>query len=75
VLAADQRITAWAAELKKAGLDGMDVLRARAYLDLLLGQDSRPRQDTGPASAGQPEAPAARPAAAPVRPSWPGGSP
>jgi hypothetical protein len=48
VLAADQRITAWARQLKKAGLDGdMDVLRARAYLDLLLGKDSRPRRDTG----------------------------
>ena len=47
VLAADQRITAWAQELKRAGLDGdMDVLRARAYLDLLLGQDSRPRRET-----------------------------
>jgi hypothetical protein len=46
VLAADQRITAWAQELKKAGLEGdMDVLRARAYLDLLLGVDSRPGQD------------------------------
>ena len=46
VLAADQRITAWARELKKAGLEGdMDVLRARAFLDLLLGKDSRPRQD------------------------------
>jgi hypothetical protein len=43
VLAADQRITAWARQLRKAGLDGsMDELRARAYLDLLLGQDSRP---------------------------------
>jgi hypothetical protein len=43
VLAADQRITAWARELKQAGLEGdMDVLRARAYLDLLLGKDSRP---------------------------------
>jgi hypothetical protein len=43
VLAADQRVTAWAAELKKAGLDGStDELRARAYLDLLLGVDSRP---------------------------------
>src|ERR1700748_892458 len=43
VLAADQRITAWARELKRAGLEGdMDVLRARAYLDLLLGKDSRP---------------------------------
>ncbi len=45
-LAADQRITAWARQLKAAGLEGdMDVLRARAYLDLLLGQDSRPRPD------------------------------
>jgi uncharacterized protein DUF222 len=46
VLAADQRITAWAKELRQAGLEGgMDVLRARAFLDLLLGKDSRPRQD------------------------------
>jgi hypothetical protein len=45
VLAADQRITAWAKELKQAGLEGgMDQLRARAFLDLLLGRDSRPRQ-------------------------------
>ena len=44
VLAADQRITAWAKRAAQAGLDGdMDVLRARAYLDLLLGKDSRPR--------------------------------
>ncbi len=54
VLAADQRITWWATELKKAGLEGdMDVLRARAYLDLLLGKDSRPA------------APPAQPAASP----------
>ena len=53
VLAADQRITAWAQELKKAGLEGdMDVLRARAYLDLLLGQDSRPGQDGAASPAG-----------------------
>jgi hypothetical protein len=44
VLAADQRVTAWAKELRKAGLEGgMDALRARAYLDLLLGTDSRPQ--------------------------------
>ena len=44
MLAADQKITAWAHELKRAGLEGgMDELRARAYLDLLLGKDSRPR--------------------------------
>jgi hypothetical protein len=43
VLAADQRVTAWALELRKAGLDGgMDALRARAFLDILLGMDSRP---------------------------------
>ncbi len=60
VLAADQRITAWARELKKAGLDGsMDELRARAYLDLLLDKDSRPARPgadsvdgTGPDSPG-----------------------
>ena len=48
VLAADQRIRSRAGELKKAGLEGgMDELRARAYLDLLLGKDSRPcAQDT-----------------------------
>ncbi len=43
VLAADQRITWWARQLGKAGLDGdMDVLRARAFLDILLGIDSSP---------------------------------
>jgi len=43
VLAADQRVTAWAEELRKAGLDGgIDALRARAFLDILLGMDSRP---------------------------------
>src|SRR5262245_7536556 len=46
VLAADQRIRWWAGELRTAGLEGgMDELRARAFLDLLLGKDSRPRQD------------------------------
>src|SRR5579875_102875 len=44
VLAADQRVSAWASALKDAGLDGSaDQLRARAFLDLLLGVDSRPR--------------------------------
>jgi hypothetical protein len=43
VLAADQRVTAWAKQLRRAGLEGgMDALRARAYLDILLGTDSRP---------------------------------
>ena len=53
VLAADQRICWWAGELKAAGLDGgMDELRARAFLDLVLGKDSRPR-DPLAADAGQ----------------------
>ena len=88
VLAADQRITAWAKELRKAGLEGgMDVLRARAFLDLLLGKDSRPRQDTpgdgsGPAGPGQAARAEARHAAtvagrraARYPPGSPGGSP
>jgi hypothetical protein len=69
VLAADQRITAWARQLKKAGLDGdMDVLRARAYLDLLLDKDSRPGQDTtgGQDGAGGPDG---------AGPDGPGGGP
>jgi Domain of unknown function (DUF222) len=61
VLAADQRVTAWAKELRKAGVDGgMDALRARAYLDILLGMDSRPpgsRTD----GTGEPQDPAPAP--------------
>ena len=50
VLAADERIAARARELKAAGLEGgTDELRARAYLDLLLGQDSRPAAPSRPA--------------------------
>jgi hypothetical protein len=57
VLAADQRITWWAHELKKAGLEGgMDQLRARAYLDLLLGKDSRPRRETTAGGGGSEQA-------------------
>ena len=42
-LAADQAITTAALTLKTAGTPGtMDQLRARAYLDALLGMDSRP---------------------------------
>ena len=55
-LAADQRITAWARQLRKAGLEGsMDELRARAYLDILLDKDSRPAPGTagGQDAAGQ----------------------
>jgi Domain of unknown function (DUF222) len=57
VFAADQRITWWAGELKKAGRDGgMDEIRAQALLDLLVGRDFRPRPD------GAGTAPAASPA-------------
>jgi hypothetical protein len=56
-LAADQRITWWARELKKAGLEGdMDVLRARAFLDLVLGKDSRPGVEHGAEPAAKPPA-------------------
>jgi len=52
-----ERITAWARELKAAGLEGgMDELRARAYLDLLLGKDSRPRPGGAEPAANPPAA-------------------
>src|SRR5580692_7347439 len=74
VLAADQRVTAWARELRKAGLEGgMDALRARAYLDILLGMDSRPLGSrTDGTRQPQDPAPAQNPAPAPV-PAPPGG--
>jgi hypothetical protein len=51
VLEADQRLTARAQSLRDAGLPGsLDELRARAYLDTLLGQDSAP---PAPAPTGQ----------------------
>src|SRR5580704_9796920 len=58
VLAADQRISWWAGELKQAGLEGgMDELRARAFLDLVLGKDSRPRAPQAPGTTGTTGAP------------------
>jgi hypothetical protein len=60
-LAADEQITARARELKKAGLEGdMDQLRARAYLDLLLGKDSRPGPGQPGTAGSAPAGPAAR---------------
>jgi hypothetical protein len=48
-LAADQRITSRAMDLKAAGVPGsMDALRVRAYLDALLGQDTVARYQTTP---------------------------
>jgi Domain of unknown function (DUF222) len=53
MLAADQRISWWARQLKAAGCEGdMDQLRARAFLDLLAGTDSRPGHDSGSGSGG-----------------------
>ncbi len=50
VLEADQRITARALALRDAGLSGpLEELRARAYLDTLLGQDSAPPPAKDPA--------------------------
>jgi hypothetical protein len=59
VLEADQRITARALALGAAGLPGtLQDLRARAYLDALLGQDSTPLSSAGqPATPGQPPEP------------------
>jgi hypothetical protein len=69
VLEADQRITARALTLRDAGLPGsLGELRARAYLDTLLGQDSAPPA----ASAPSPTPPVAdqlpTPAATPTQP-------
>jgi Domain of unknown function (DUF222) len=62
VLAADQRICWWAGELKAAGLEGgMDELRARAFLDLILGKDSRPRDPQATGVTGQDDAAAHQP--------------
>ena len=73
-LAADERITARAGELKAAGLEGgTDELRARALLDLLLGQDSRPRGSRpGRSSPARPASPAR---SVRDRPGSPAGSP
>ena len=66
VLAADQRISARARELRSAGVTGtLDELRARAYLDFLLGRDSTPQQ---PSNAPQPaRSPGESPAGGPRR--------
>ncbi len=61
VLAADQRISARARELKSAGVTGtLDELRARAYLDFLLGRDSMPHKP------GDEPQPATRPSGSPT---------
>jgi len=71
-MAADQRIAWLARQLKQAGLAGStDQLRARAYLDLLLGTDSRPGQDAAAGqgtAAGNGEPPGSAPGAPGARP-------
>jgi hypothetical protein len=70
VLQADQRITGRALALRAAGLAGsLGQLRARAYLDTLLGQDSTPTPPPSP-----PSPASAAPADAPP-PAGPAGSP
>ena len=75
VLAADQRISARARQLKSAGLTGtLDELRARAYLDFLLGRDSMPP----PQPSGQPGTatpPGESPAGGPPAGNPPAGNP
>ena len=66
----------WAGELKKAGLEGgMDELRARAFLDLVLGKDSRPRAPQATDAAGQAGGAAQQPPGAGPAPRRAAGSP
>ncbi len=74
VLEADQRLTHRALALRDAGLSGpLEELRARAYLDTLLGRDSTPPQapsdPVAPARPGQTAAPTAP--SGPTEPSAP----
>jgi hypothetical protein len=53
MIAAGQRITWWARQLRTAGVDGdLDQLRGRAFIDLLLNRDSRPGATGGLIPAG-----------------------
>jgi Domain of unknown function (DUF222) len=67
VLAADQQLTHRALDLRAAGLAGsLEELRARAYLDALLGRDSQPAPASDQASdhhspSGQPRPPSDQP--------------
>jgi Domain of unknown function (DUF222) len=74
VLAADQRLSDLARSLRQAGSPGsLEELRARAYLDALLGQDSAPAQPAVPAQAAVPTQPATPDPAAPAAPADPRG--
>jgi hypothetical protein len=53
-IAAGQRITWWARQLRTAGVDGdLDQLRGRAFIDLLLNRDSRPAAAGGQGTGAQ----------------------
>ena len=59
VLEADQHLTERALHLRAAGQPGtLDELRARAYLDALLGRHPAPAPSGEPAAPGQPREPA-----------------
>ena len=74
VFAVEQRIAWWAGELTTAGLEGgTDEIRARALLDLLLGVDSRPRQECGRGRAGRVRRAGDADRAAGEPPGWPTG--
>ena len=64
VLEADQHLTERALHLREAGLPGtLDELRARAYLDALLGRD--PTQPAEPGAASESSPPASTPPSGP----------
>ena len=72
VLEADQHLTERALHLREAGLPGtLDELRARAYLDALLGRHPAPTPSGEPAAPGEPAGPTQP--AAPAQPGAPAG--
>ncbi len=73
VLEADQHLTERALHLRDAGQPGtLDELRARAYLDALLGREPAATPSGEPAAPGQAAAPAAPAAPAATRRTAPG---
>src|ERR1700759_1416977 len=69
VLEADQRLTDRALALRAAGLPGpLDELRARAYLDALLGRDSTPPTPPAAPASGPPDPASPAPPGDPVPP-------
>jgi hypothetical protein len=76
VLAADQQITHRALDLRAAGVAGsLEELRARAYLDALLGRDSQPAPAGDRAASDEPSPPGDQPSPRSDQPSAPGDQP